>query len=575
MGKKMMRVVNDHETEIGPFLIDSPVMHKLAAGCICTLLCCSSIGAFAPLLVSSRPFRQQQIAAVSAPRRYLSQAHDRVCLRAGSSPTPDPPPETKLDQLLRQQRAKEKEPQSPETKVDPVPDASAESVEASDEAKMAARRYYEEKAAKDQEAKREQVEREAAEQQKKEAAREAARERLRIARQIDAAAAQRRAEEKAAAEALRLKMAEEEAAREKAEEEEKARLKAEQERRKLELEAAAKAAVQAAYARLEDCDVEGAQEQRAQAALCFAEGGIVEEGLKQLDEAITIRQKIEEEKAAREKMLAQGRAALVQARDELAKDRPDIQIARQQRHVASGCFETYGVEEFAEGISALDNLIVSAEKKIASIEAGQAALRVGFLKVEENDINGALEQRAKAALSFARYDVVEDGLEKLDAQIEAVRARNKAIDQGRTAVDAGMEELAKISPDLDVARQHRSAAAAFFEGIEDASLQNLDDEIAYAQEKMEAIEAGLAALQLGLSVMARNQSDTIEALEYRTKAVASFARFGVTEYDADISELDAAIAARQRKLAAISSGKSALEAARHMLDANEDVAGAE
>ena len=549
-------------------------MNKLAAACIYTLLCCASIGAFAPLLVSSRPFRQQQTAAVSAPRRY--QAHDRVCLSAGSSPsTPDPPPETKLDQLLRQQRAKQKEPQSAETKLDPVPDASAESDEASDEAKMAARRYYEEKAAKDQAAKRDQAEREAAEQQKKEAAREAARERLRIAQQIDAAAAQRRAEEKAAAEALRLKMAEEEAARKKAEEEEKARLKAEQERRMLELEAAARAAVQAAYARLEDCDVEGAQEQRAQAARCFAEGGIVEEGLKQLDEAITIRQKIEEEKAAREKMLAQGRAALEQARDELAKDRPDIQIARQQRHVASGCFETYGVEEFAEDISALDTLLVSAQKKIASIEAGQAALKVGFIKVEENDISGALEQRAKAALSFARYDVVEDGLEKLDAQIEAVRARNEAIAQGRAAVDAGMEELAKISPDLAVARQHRSAAAAFFAGFEDASLQNLDDEIAYAQEKMEAIEAGRAALQAGLSVMERIESDTFEALEYRTKAVASFARFGVTEYDADISELDAAIAARQRKLAAISSGNSALEAARHMLDANEDVAGAE
>ena len=60
-------------------------MNKLVAACIYTLLCCASIGAFAPLLVSSRPFRQQQTAAVSAPRRY--QAHDRVCLSAGSSPS--------------------------------------------------------------------------------------------------------------------------------------------------------------------------------------------------------------------------------------------------------------------------------------------------------------------------------------------------------------------------------------------------------------------------------------------------------------------------------------------------------
>ena len=325
------------------------------------------------LLASAGAFSHTRVPGGFALRRAVS-------VRAATGPSsPEPPPEvspnTKLDQLLRQRRS---EPQDAapggESKLDqllknrrggttpsanatqeaasgtgsaipasvPPPSSAAKEMPAQDAVNEETRsvdvRYDDERIAKERAA-----DEKTAEEQRREAAREAAREKLRRAQELDAAAAKRRSEEKAAAEALKIKLAAEEAARKEAEaaeaarkkaEEEAARIRAEKEaaRKRAELTAAGTAAIQAAYLSLEAGDLEDAEGERAKAALAFSQAGVMAEGLGTLDDAISAAKKAAEEEAARVAKLAQGRAALEAARAQLANDlEADLEIALQQR----------------------------------------------------------------------------------------------------------------------------------------------------------------------------------------------------------------------------------------------------
>jgi hypothetical protein len=327
------------------------------------------------LLASAGAFSHTRVPGGFALRRAVS-------VRAATGPSsPEPPPEvspnTKLDQLLRQRRS---EPQDAapggESKLDqllknrrggttpsatanatqeaasgtgsaipasvPPPSSAAKEMAAQDAVNEETRsvdvRYDDERIAKERAA-----DEKTAEEQRREAAREAAREKLRRAQELDAAAAKRRSEEKAAAEALKIKLAAEEAARKEAEaaeaarkkaEEEAARIRAEKEaaRKRAELTAAGTAAIQAAYLSLEAGDLEDAEGERAKAALAFSQAGVMAEGLGTLDDAISAAKKAAEEEAARVAKLAQGRAALEAARAQLANDlEADLEIAWQQR----------------------------------------------------------------------------------------------------------------------------------------------------------------------------------------------------------------------------------------------------
>lgn len=215
------------------------------------------------------------------------------------------------------------------------------------------------------------------------------------------------------------------------------------------------------------------------------------------------------------------------------------------RQVAAASFEAAGTAEFVEDLSALDAALEAAQKKMAAVDAGRAALREGFLRVEAGDVEGATVQRERAGLSFAPYDVEEAGMEELGAAIQRARAKNEAIARGREAAEAGMSELGRESPDLDAVQGHRAAAAAAFVEFEiaDAGLDALDAAIAREQGKRAATAAGRAALEEALRVV---EGNVTAAAACRARAVLALAEYGIDECDAEMRAVDDAIAGAQR-----------------------------